>query len=133
MLSLVPYIGNLIGLVLALALGFFSGGGSGAIIGIVITFAVAQFFESYVLEPYVVGERVKLHPVFTIIAVIIGDHVWGIIGMVIGIPLLAIVKVIADHVPVLNPLGYALSEHKSEQQKNKKNFFTKVKEKFLRR
>ena len=131
-LSLVPYIGNMIGFVLALALGLFSSGGSGAFIGVVITFAVAQFVESYILEPYLVGERVKLHPLFTIIAVIIGNHVWGIIGMVVGIPLLAIVKVIADHVPVLHPLGYALGEHKSEHQKNKKNIFTKVKEKFLR-
>lgn len=131
-LSLVPYIGNIIGFVLALALGMFSGGGSGAIAGIAITFAVAQFVESYVLEPYIVGEKVKLHPVFTIIAVIIGEQVWGVIGMVIGIPLLAVVKVIADHVPVLHPLGYALGEHKDPGKKDKKGFFTKVKQKFLR-
>lgn len=131
-LSLVPYVGNIIGFVLALALGLFSGGSSGAVIGIVITFAVAQFVESYILEPYIVGERVKLHPVFTILAVIIGEHVWGIIGMVIGIPLLAVVKVISDHVPVLHPLGYALGEHKGEGKKKKKNFFQKIKQKFSR-
>lgn len=131
-LSLIPYIGNIIGFVLALALGLFSGGSSGVVLGIVITFAVAQFIESYILEPYIVGERVKLHPVFTIIAVILGEHVWGVVGMVVGIPLLAVVKVISDHVPVLHPLSYALGEHKRGDKQNEKNIFMKVKRKFLR-
>lgn len=128
-LSLLPYVGNIIGLVLALALGMFSGGSSGAVVGILITFGVAQFIESYILEPYVVGEKVQLHPVFTIIAVVLGEHVWGIIGMVIGIPVLAVVKVIADHVPVLHPLGYALGEEQ-QGKKEKKGFLGKIKEKF---
>lgn len=132
-LSLVPYVGNMVGLVLALALGSFSGGGSGAIVGIFATYTVAQFVESYILEPYIVGQRVDIHPVFTILAVIAGGEVWGIVGMVIAIPMLAIVKVICDHVPVLAPVGFLLGEeHKKKSSGKSDNFFQKVKRKFTR-
>lgn len=132
-LSLVPYVGNMVGLVLALALGTFSGGGSGAIVGIIATFTVAQFVESYILEPYIVGQRVDIHPVFTILAVIAGGEIWGIVGMVIAIPILGIVKAISDHVPVLAPVGFLLGEDQEKKSSGKSNnFFQKVKRKFTR-
>src|SRR5690606_8711782 len=62
LLSLIPYIGNLIGFVLAMAFGVASGGESGTLLGIVIVFSITQFIESYILEPYVVGDQVDIHP-----------------------------------------------------------------------
>lgn len=131
-LSLLPYIGNIIGFGLALAMGLFSGGSTNALIGITITFAIAQFVESYILEPYIVGHQVDLHPVFTIIVVVLGGHLWGIVGMIIAIPVFGIFKVIFDHVPILNPLGYLLGEKDgSSDQEN--NFFQRVYKKFQRK
>lgn len=109
-LSLIPYIGNIIGVGIAILLGAITQGGAGAIIGVVITFSIAQFVESYILEPYVVGQRVDLNPVFTILGVVVGGAVWGIAGMIIAIPLLGILKVIFDKIPVLRPMGYLLGE-----------------------
>ncbi len=127
-LSLVPYIGNIIGYGLAIGMAIFSGSGLSGAIGVSITFAVAQFVESYILEPYVVGDKVDVSPVFTIIVVVLGGAVWGITGMLVAIPALGIIKVICDHVPVLNPLGYLFgAEDSQEQDDDKDNIFKKTK------
>ena len=117
-LSLIPYIGNVIGYALAVVVAFVSGGGAGSVIGVSITFAVAQFVESYVLEPYVVGDKVDLNPVFTIIVVVLGEAVWGIAGMLIAIPVLGILKVVFDHVSPLQPLGYLFGEEDTRDERD---------------
>lgn len=127
-LSLIPYIGNIIGYVLAVGMAFFSGSGATGAIGVSITFAIAQFVESYVLEPYIVGDKVDLNPVFTIIVVVLGGAVWGVMGMLIAIPALGIVKVICDYIPVLQPLGYLFGEEDTKDKKEgKDNIFKKTK------
>lgn len=109
-LSLIPYLGNIVGFLLALSFGFLTSGETGVLIGIIITFAVAQFIESYVLEPYVVGERVDLHPFIVILAVIIGNMVWGVLGMILAIPILGIINVVLRNVAPLKPFGYLFSD-----------------------
>src|SRR5690606_20403801 len=81
-LSLIPYFGNIIGFFLAMALGMASGGDSGTLIGVVVVFSLVQFVESYILEPYVVGDQVDIHPFFIIVTVILGNMVWGVMGMI---------------------------------------------------
>lgn len=53
--------------------------------------------ESYILEPYVVGDQVDLHPYFVIRAVIIGNSTWGVAGMVVSIPVLAMINECCTH------------------------------------
>lgn len=90
LLTLIPLIGNIIGLTLATVFGYLTTGEISVLIGIIATFTVAQFVESYILQPYVVGDRVNLHPFIVILAVIIGGALWGIPGMVLAIPLTGI-------------------------------------------
>jgi len=110
-LTIIPYIGNVIGIAFALIMSVMTGGSMGSIIGVLIVFTIAQFFESYILEPYVVGHKVEINPVATIIGVVVGNMIWGLPGMIIAIPVMGILKAIFDHVPVLNPLGYVLDEN----------------------
>lgn len=112
--SLIPYIGNIIGFVMALMFGYLTSGESGILIGIIITFSIAQFLESYVLYPYVVGHKVDLHPFFVILAVIIGNALWGVIGMILAIPVLGIFTIVFLRVPVLEPFGFLLSDKKAD-------------------
>jgi predicted PurR-regulated permease PerM len=126
-LSLIPYIGNVIGFTLAVIMAFISGSGFTGAIGVAITFTITQFVESYILEPYVVGDQVDLNPVFTIIVVVLGGVLWGIVGMLIAIPLLGILKVIFDHVSVLQPLGYLFGEEDMDDEDGN-NFFKKTKQ-----
>lgn len=135
LLSLIPYIGNVIGFFLAMAMATFSGGDTAALIGVIITFSVAQFVESYILEPYVVGHKVDLNPLMTILVVVLGEAVWGVTGMIISIPVFGILKIAFDNIPIFHPLGYALGEedigvHEKESfferlVKNIKNKFSK--------
>lgn len=115
-LSLLPYIGNIIGFFLALVFGFLTTGETSILVGIIITFGVVQFVESYVLEPYVVGDKVNIHPFIVILAVIAGNMIWGITGMILAIPVLGILNVIMRNVPALEPFGYLLSTDEEETE-----------------
>lgn len=130
LLSLIPYIGNIIGYGIALLMGVLSGNGIGIVIGVSVVFIVTQFVESYILEPFVVGEKVDLNPTITIIGVVLLGMVWGLAGMFIAIPALGIVKVISDNVPVLHPLGYALG---TEDISTESGWVKKLKDRFLRK
>lgn len=132
-LSLIPYIGNIIGFVLAVAMAGFSGSGMTGVIGVTITFAIAQFVESYILEPFIVGDKVNLNPVMVIIVVVLGGAIWGIIGMLVAIPVLGIVKVVFDHIPALQPWGYLFGEEDIGGEEDKDNIFKKTKRWALRK
>ena len=109
-LTLIPYIGNIIGFVMAVAFGFLTSGDTTVLIGIALTFTITQFVESYVLQPYVVGERVDVHPFFVIVSVILGNMVWGIIGMVLAIPVMGIVTVVLLNIKELKAFGILMSK-----------------------
>lgn len=115
-LTLIPFIGNIIGFGLAFIFGFLTTGETTVLIGIIITFTIVQFIESYILEPYVVGDKVNLHPFLVILAIIAGNMIWGVIGMILAIPVLGILNIIMNHVPPLKPFGYLLSTDKKEDK-----------------
>ena len=110
LLTLIPYIGNIIGFFLAVAFGFLTTGSTMTLVGITITFVVAQFIESYVLEPYLLGEKVDVHPFFVILVVVIGNILWGVVGMILAIPLMGIITIIFLHIKLLQPLGLLFSK-----------------------
>ncbi|MFN4763431.1 AI-2E family transporter [Gillisia sp. Q332] len=109
-LTLIPVVGNIIGFSLALILGYLTTGETSALIGVIITFSVAQMLENYVLQPFVIGDKVDLHPFFVILAVILGGATWGIIGMILAIPVMAIITIISLNVPALYPFGFLFSK-----------------------
>lgn len=110
LLTLIPYIGNILGLVMAMAFGYLTSGETMVLIGTAVTFAVGQFVESYILEPYVIGDRVDLHPFLVILGVVAGGALWGVIGMILAIPILGILTIIFLHVRPLHPLGFLFSK-----------------------
>ena len=85
--------------------------------GVIITYAIVQFIQTYLLEPLVVGSEVNINPLFTIIGLVIGELVWGIPGMILAIPLLGITKIICDNVDDLKPYGFLLGTQKSKTKK----------------
>jgi len=114
-LELVPFVGNLAGTAVTLLVSLAQSGGSGGkvALGILATYVVVQGIQSYLLEPLVVGRQVKLHPMFTILVIVLGETVWGIPGMILAVPLLGIAKIIADRVPALQPYGYLFGEQEN--------------------
>lgn len=111
LLELVPFVGNLTGTGLTIAMSLVQGGGN-VVIGILITYVVVQFLQSYILEPLVVGAEVNINPLFTIVGIVAGETLWGIPGMILSVPLLGMAKIVFDHVESLRPYGYLIGEDK---------------------
>ena len=116
LLEIIPFIGNLTGTAFTLIMALTQGGGTTMVIGILITYATVQFIQTYILEPLVVGAQVKINPLFTIIAIVLGELIWGIPGMILAIPLLGIMKIIFDNIDYLKPYGFLIGEVKNNQK-----------------
>lgn len=116
LLALIPYIGNIIAYILAMAFGFLTSGDTSVLLGVTLTFGLGQFFQTYFLEPYILGDQVDVHPFFVILAVIIGNMVWGVVGMVLAIPLLGIVTIIFIHIRELHEIGLLFSGERLEPE-----------------
>ncbi|OAV43296.1 hypothetical protein A3850_001750 [Lewinella sp. 4G2] len=113
-MSLIPYLGNIIGGLIAVALAFSDGGGSYAVFGVLITMSVAQVVESYFLTPLIVGDEVSLNPLATIICVVGLAILWGPVGAVIAIPLTGIIRTIFSHVKGLQDFAFLMGQDKIE-------------------
>lgn len=122
LLEIVPFVGNLIGNVLTILVSIAQGGDMNLVIGVLITYAIVQFLQTYLLEPLVVGAEVDLNPVATIAGLVAGELIWGIPGMVLAIPLLGISKIICDNIDPLKPYGYLIGE---ERKKKRRTFSRK--------
>lgn len=109
-LTLIPYVGNIVGFALAMFMAVVSGGSFGMYIGVFLTFSITQFTESYILQPYIIGDKVNINPIATILVVVIGGVIWGVAGMILAIPLTGIFKIICDAIPSLQPIGYLLGD-----------------------
>jgi predicted PurR-regulated permease PerM len=94
-LNLVPYLGSIIGLSVALPLALFQDGGGWWLVGSVAgVFAAVHMLEGYVLTPRIMGDRTGLHPVAVIVALLFwGTAFHGILGMILAIPLTAFLVV----------------------------------------
>lgn len=92
--GIIPYLGVLSGFVLAMGFATLSGATSWRLIGIAAVFGAAQIIDDYVLTPRIIGNRLELHPMVILIAVIIGGDLMGLLGMLFAIPVLAVLKVL---------------------------------------
>lgn len=88
--DLIPYIGPYIGGAAAVIVGFTQGPIVG--IGTLVIATVVQFLESYVLQPIVMSKAMQLNPVVIIVGLLVFAHFFGIIGMVVATPCMAIIK-----------------------------------------
>ncbi|GKU24035.1 AI-2E family transporter [Clostridium folliculivorans] len=91
--NMIPYVGPLVGTVLAVVMALLSGEPITALWAIVGMLAVQQVDNNF-LAPKIVGDSVGLHPVFTMLAILIGGNVGGLIGMLIAVPVAASLKII---------------------------------------
>jgi predicted PurR-regulated permease PerM len=112
LLEIVPFVGNLAGVLITLLMTVAQGGDSTVLIGIIITYSIVQFVQTYFMEPLVVGREVNLHPLFTILGLVAGEFIWGIPGMILAIPLMGMAKIIFDHIDSLKSFGYLIGEEK---------------------
>ena len=108
LITIIPYLGPFISGLLPIIMYMIFGHNLSEVLIFASVVIVIQLIESYILEPYIIGSEVKLSPLAVIIAVIVGGMLWGIAGMILFVPLLAMIKIFADHSPYLRPMGFLL-------------------------
>ena len=91
--NMIPYVGPIVGTVLAAVMGLLSGNPI-KILYAIIAMLIVQQIDNQLLAPQIVGNSVGLHPVFTMMAILIGGNVGGLLGMLIAVPLAASFKVL---------------------------------------
>ncbi|PWB32850.1 AI-2E family transporter [Pseudomonas sp. SDI] len=97
--AIVPYMGFIIGLGAALVAGLFQFGGElYPMLGIVAVFMVGQALEGMLLTPLLVGDRIGLHPVAVIFAILAGGELFGFTGVLLALPVAAVIMVLLRHV-----------------------------------
>ncbi|QJQ94210.1 MULTISPECIES: AI-2E family transporter [Halomonadaceae] len=92
--SIVPFLGFIVGLAVALIVAFFQYGSWLAMLGVVAVFSIGQAVESAVLQPKLLGDKIGLHPVAVIFAVLSGGTLFGMTGVLLALPAAAIIMVL---------------------------------------
>ncbi|MEP7037884.1 MAG: AI-2E family transporter, partial [Acidobacteriota bacterium] len=93
LLNAVPYVGTISGIILACGFSFADGGTFGHIVAILGVFLAVQSFEGYILTPKILGGRLNLHPMAVFLGLLIGGKLFGLLGIILAIPTIAILKV----------------------------------------
>ncbi|MDR2260380.1 MAG: AI-2E family transporter [Azoarcus sp.] len=86
LLIFIPYAGFLGGLTLAVLTALLQGGGWEPLIGVAVVYGLGQLLESFALTPYLVGERIGLHPLAVIFALMAFGQLFGFVGVLIALP-----------------------------------------------
>ncbi len=94
LLTFVPYLGPASGVVLGVIAALVQYGDWQHIAGVLAVFGVGQMIESYWLTPKLVGDRIGLHPVAVIFAVLAGGQLFGFLGMLLALPVAAVANVL---------------------------------------
>lgn len=89
LLSFVPYLGVITGITLALLSALLQAHGMWLPLEVLVVFGIGQLMESFVLTPRLVGERIGLHPVLVIFAILVGGQLFGFAGVLLALPVAA--------------------------------------------
>lgn len=98
LVSFVPYLGFIVGIGVAGIAGFMQFHDIIHLVYILIVFGIGQIIEGMVLSPLLVGDRIGLHPVAVIFAVMAGGQLFGIVGVLVALPVAAVIVVLLRYV-----------------------------------
>jgi predicted PurR-regulated permease PerM len=120
LLNLIPYIGMLTANVFCMLTTMVSSDKPSDILWVGIVLAVVQIIDNNFGMPMIVGSKVRINAMVTIIGVIVGGTLCGIPGMFMAIPALAVLKIIFDKVPELRPWGLLIGDVSESAEKKSK-------------
>lgn len=112
LITIIPFIGPFLSGVLPILFMIIFGGSSIEIISFASIVIIIQLIESYVLEPLIIGSEVQESPLFVIIAVLFGGLIWGPAGLILFVPIFAILKILFDNTPNLKPVGFLIGYYR---------------------
>jgi predicted PurR-regulated permease PerM len=109
-LNMIPYIGGVVAVAMPMFVALVTKSTPMYAVYVLIAYYIIQLIDNNYIVPVIVASKVKINALFSIIVVIAGNALWGIPGMFLSIPLLAIVKLICDHIEPLKPWGFLLGD-----------------------
>lgn len=109
-LNMLPYIGGLIAIALPVLIATVTKDGYSTQLGILIAYIIIQFIDNNFLIPKIVSSKVEINALISILIVLLGGALWGVAGMFLSIPFVAILKIICDRVDSLKPWGKLLGD-----------------------
>jgi predicted PurR-regulated permease PerM len=118
LLNVIPYIGICISLLISCFIAFATGTVSNCIY-VAIGYVIVHVIDGNIVLPFVVGSKVKINALFSFIGILLGEHLWGISGMFLCIPAIAIIKIVFERVEGLQPWGRLLGEDEKPHKKKK--------------
>ncbi len=110
LLNLIPYIGIMLASLITVLAALADSSNISVVLGVLGISIVVQFIDNNILIPRIVGSKVRINALVSMVAVIIGGTIAGIPGMFLAIPLIAIVKVIFDRIESLSPFGFLMGD-----------------------
>lgn len=109
-LNILPYIGGLIAIAIPIFIATMTTTGYTTQIGILVAYMIIQFIDNNILVPRIVSSKVRINALVSIIIVLLGGAVWGVSGMFLSIPFIAVLKIIFDRINELKPWGKVLGD-----------------------
>lgn len=123
LMNVIPYVGIIFSSLIACLISFATG--SNHTLLVLIGYLAIHAIDGNIILPLVVGSKVKINALFTFIGLLIGEKLWGISGMFLSIPFLAILKIIFERVQGLEPWGKVLGEESKIRKTRRKYKITK--------
>lgn len=109
-LNMIPYIGGVVAIALPVLMATVTKDGYSTQLGVIIAYAIIQFIDNNILVPRIVSSKVQINALFSILVVLLGGALWGVAGMFLSIPAVAIIKIIFDRIDDLKPWGKLLGD-----------------------
>ena len=127
-LNIIPYIGGIIAVALPMMVALVTKSSPWYAFYVLVAYYIIQLIDNNYIVPYIVASKIKINALFSVIVVLVGNALWGVPGMFLSMPILAIIKLICDHIEPLKPWGFLLGDTMPPIIKIKK-IFTKIKSK----
>jgi predicted PurR-regulated permease PerM len=115
--NVIPYVGIFTAMALSAVITLGTSPDGSKVIWVAVTLIVTHLVDSNILLPMVVGSKVRINALITVLGVVIGEMFWGIPGMFLSIPVIAVLKIIFDRIESLKPWGIILGDEEEKQNK----------------
>jgi len=126
MLNVIPFIGPLMGSILPILYSLITMDSLLFPVAILAGFYVVQLFEGNFFTPVIVGSKVSMNALMTLLLLLVGSQIWGLAGMILFIPLGAILKIVSDEVESLKPYGFLLGRVESDKSEDRSGLAKRI-------
>lgn len=124
-INIIPYLGIAIAMIIGCFITFATGTPI-MVLYVAVGYLIIHAIDGNITVPFIVGSKVKINALFSFLGILVGEQLWGIVGMFLCIPALAILRIIFEHVEPLQPWGALLKDLKDDRKKRTMKISKKI-------